>query len=78
MIKKIFFTLFATLLLTINVYSAGSSDSNSSKNKTDFDKAVSHINLAKKYEKADKTKKANKKYEKALKLLFKVEYGETK
>ena len=71
MIKKIFLTIFLTLYLITNALSAGSSDSNSSKTKTDYDKAVSHINLAKKHEKNGKIKKANKKYEKALKLLIK-------
>ena len=69
MIKKIFFTFFLLLLLSVNSYSAGSSDN--SKSKTNYDKAVTHIKLAKKYEKKDKIKKANKSYEKALKLLIK-------
>jgi tetratricopeptide (TPR) repeat protein len=72
MIKKIFITLILTCFLTANVFSAGSSDSGgSSKTKTNYEKAVSHIKSAKKYEKKGKTKKANKKYEKALKLLTK-------
>ena len=72
MIKKIFITLILSFFLTANVFSAGSSDSGgSSKNKTNYEKAVSHIKSAKKYEKKGKTKKANKKYEKALKLLTK-------
>ena len=71
MIKKIFFTLILSCFLTANVFSAGSSDSGSSKTKTNYDKAVSHIKLAKKYEKKGKTEKANKRYEKALKLLTK-------
>lgn len=72
MIKKIFIALFLSLALTANAFSAGSSsDSNSSKTKSNYDKAVSHINLAKKDEKNEKPKKANKKYEKALKLLVK-------
>jgi len=72
MIKKIFIALFLSLALTANTFSAGSSsDSNSSKTKSHYDKAVSHINLAKKDEKNGKPKKANKKYEKALKLLVK-------
>ena len=71
MIKKIFFTLILSCFLTSNVFSAGSSDSGSSKTKTNYDKAVSHIKLAKKYEKKGKTEKANKRYEKALKLLTK-------
>ena len=71
MIKKILITLFLTFFLTANVFSAGSNDSDSSKTKTNYDKAVLQINLAKKYEKDGKTKKANKKYEKALELLVK-------
>ena len=71
MIKKILITLFLSFFLTANVFSAGSNDSDSSKTKTNYDKAVSQINLAKKYEKNGKTKKANKKYEKALELLIK-------
>ena len=69
MIKKIFFTFLLLLLLPVNSYSAGSSDN--SKTKTNYDKAVTHIKLAKKYEKKNKIKKANKSYEKALKLLIK-------
>ena len=69
MIKKIFFTFLLLLLLSVNSYSAGSSDN--SKTKTNYDKAVTHIKLAKKYEKKDKIKKANISYEKALKLLIK-------
>ena len=50
---------------------SGSSESGASKIRTDYDKAISHIKLAKKYEKKDKIKKANKRYQKALKLLIK-------
>tara|TARA_B100001093_G_scaffold391981_1_gene378477 strand:- start:8 stop:499 length:492 start_codon:yes stop_codon:yes gene_type:complete len=71
MIKKILITLFLSFFLTANVFSAGSNDSDTSKTKTNYDKAVLQINLAKKYEKDGKTKKANKKYEKALELLVK-------
>jgi tetratricopeptide (TPR) repeat protein len=71
MIKKLFITLLLFFFATTNVFSAGSSDSGSSKTKTNYDKAVAHINLAKKYEKKGNTDKANKKYEKALKLLVK-------
>ena len=72
-IKKIFFTLVITLFLSVSAFSAGSSggDSGSSKTKTDYDKAVIHIKSAKKFEKKGKNEKANKKYEKALKLLLK-------
>ena len=69
MIKKIFFTFLLLLVLSANSYSAGTSEN--SKTKTSYDKAVAHIKLAKKYEKKDKIKKANKRYEKALKLLIK-------
>ena len=69
MINKIFFTLLLLLALSVNSYSAGSNDN--SKTKTNYDKAVTHIKLAKKYEKKDKIKKASKRYEKALKLLIK-------
>ena len=68
MINKIFFTFLLLLVLSVNSYSAGSSDN--SKTKTSYDKAVTHIKSAKKYEKKDKIEKANKRYEKALKLLI--------
>ena len=71
MIKKIFFTLILSSFLTVGVLAAGSSDSGSSKVKTDYDKAVSFIDSAKKYEVSGKTDKANKSYKKALKLLTK-------
>ena len=71
MIKKILISLFLSFFITANVFSAGSSDSSSSKTKTDYDKAVSFINSAKKFEKKGKEKKANKNYEKAQKLLIK-------
>ena len=69
MIKKIFLSLLISTFLIVNTFAAGSSDSGS--NKTNYDKAVSHITMAKKYEKKDKNKKANDKYKKALKLLIK-------
>ena len=71
MMKKILITLFLTFFLTANVFSAGSNDSDSSKTKTNYDKAVSFVNSAKKFEKKGKEKKANKNYEKAQKLLIK-------
>ena len=71
MIKKYLFTsVFLSILLTFNAFSAGSSDSGSSKTKTQYDMAVSHINAAKKFEENDKLKKAKKRYEKAQKLLI--------
>ena len=64
-------SLFLSILLTFNVFAAGSSDSGSSKTKTQYDMAVSHINAAKKFEDNEKLKKAKKRYEKAQKLLIK-------
>ena len=54
-------------------YSAGSSSDggDSSKVKSNYDKAVTLIKAAKKYEKKGKTEKANKRYEKAQALLIK-------
>ncbi len=69
-IKKIFLTLILTTGLITNSYAAGSSDSGSSKTKTQYDMAVSHIVAAKKFEEKDKLKKAKKRYEKAQKLLL--------
>ena len=68
--KKLLASIFLSLLLTFNAFAAGSSDSGSSKTKTQYDMAVSHINAAKKFEKNDKLKKAKKRYEKAQKLLI--------
>ena len=71
MITKTIFTFFIFILFTVNAYSAGSSDDNSSKVKSNYDKAVTIIKSAKKYEKKGKIEKANKRYEKALTLLIK-------
>ena len=71
MIKKLFITSLLSFFLTTNVFSAGSTDSSSGKTKTNFDKAVSLISSAKKFEKKGKEKKAIKNYEKAQKLLIK-------
>ena len=70
MLKKYLITLF--LIFQISAYSnaAGTSDSGSSKVKSNYDKAVSIIKSAKKYEKKGKKEKANKRYEKAQKLLI--------
>ena len=70
MITKTIFTFFIFILFTVNSYSAGSSDDSSSKVKSNYDKAVTIIKSAKKYEKKGKTEKANKRYEKAQKLLI--------
>tara|TARA_Y100000741_G_C18107247_1_gene499346 strand:+ start:111 stop:602 length:492 start_codon:yes stop_codon:yes gene_type:complete len=71
MINKIFLISILSFFLTVNCFSAGSSSSDSSNNETNYDKAVSHVNSAKKYEKKGNNKKAKKSYEKALDLLVK-------
>ena len=58
-----------SIFLTSNSYAAGS-DSDSSKTETKYDKAVTHIKVAKNFEKKDKLEKAKKRYEKAQKLLL--------
>ena len=71
MIKKIFVILVLTLFTT-NSFSAGSSsDSTSTKLKSNYDKAVESIKFAKKYEAKGKHEKAKKRYAKAQKLLLK-------
>ena len=70
---KIFLTsLIITLLTTSQIFAAGSSDTGSSKTRTQYDMAVSHIKSAKELEKKGKVEKAKKKYEKAQKLLLKT------
>ena len=68
--KTLLTSIFLLILLTFNSFAAGSSDSGSSKTKTQYDMAVSHINAAKKFEEKNKLKKARKRYEKAQKLLI--------
>ena len=50
MTKNLIISLLVSLLLTTNSFSAGSNDTGSSKTKTQYDMAVSHINAAKKFE----------------------------
>ena len=74
--KNLLLTFILSFFLTTNGFSAGSSsagsgDNGSSKTRTQYDMAVSHINAAKKFEKNKKLKKAKKRYEKAQKLLIK-------
>jgi len=71
--KNFFITLIIYLFLTVNVFSAGSDGDGGgdSKVKSNYEKAVSHIKFAKKYEKKGKLDKAKKRYEKAQKLLIK-------
>ena len=75
MLKKISLILFL-LLFSTNAYSAGSESTSDSsdkvtKVKSDYEKAVSAIKYAKKFEEKGKVKKAKKRYEKAQKLLLK-------
>jgi tetratricopeptide (TPR) repeat protein len=70
MLKKLTITFSLIILFSINSQAAGTGDSGSSKVKSDYDKAVSLIKSAKKYEKKNKTEKANKRYEKALGFLI--------
>jgi tetratricopeptide (TPR) repeat protein len=69
MLKKYLIAFFLITLFSIGAHAAGTDDS-SSKIKSNYDKAVSLIKSAKKYEKKGKTEKANKRYEKAQKLLI--------
>ena len=69
MIKNLFISLFISTLVISSSYAAGSSDSGSSKTKTKYDMAVTHIKAAKNFEKKDKLDKAKKSYLKAQKLL---------
>ena len=71
MLKKYFITFCLLILFINNLQAAGTDDGSSSKVKSDYNKAVSLIKSAKKYEKKGKIEKANKRYEKALTLLIK-------
>ena len=73
MIKNFIFTTIISIFLVTSSYSAGSSSSSGDGGsmKSNYEKAVSYIKSAKKLEKKGKTEKANKKYEKAQKLLLK-------
>ena len=69
MIKNLLISLFISTFVVSISYAAGSSDSGSSKTKTKYDMAVTHIKAAKNFEKKDKLEKAKKSYLKAQKLL---------
>ena len=69
MIKKIFITLIFVFFAS-NAISAGT-ESTPKKVKSDYDKAVTHVKAAKKYEKKNKLEEAKKRYVKAQKLLLK-------
>ena len=70
MLKNLLITLFLIVQVSVNSNAAGTSDGSSSKVKSNYDKAVSIIKSAKKYEKKGKTEKAIKRYKKAQKLLI--------
>ena len=69
MIKNLLISLIISTLVISSSYAAGSSDSGSSKTKTKYDMAVTHIKAAKNFEKKNKLEKAKKSYLKAQKLL---------
>ena len=69
MIKKFLLISFLTTIFSISSHAAGT-DGGSTKVKSEYDQAVSLIKRAKKLEKKGKTEKANKRYEKAQKLLL--------
>ena len=70
MIKK-FLLIFIFIFGFANYsLSASSSSNGSSKIKSDYEKAVSLIKSAKKYDKKGKSDKAEKRYKKAFKLLL--------
>jgi len=73
MIKSSILYLIFTILLTANSFSAGSSSSggDGASMKSNYEKAVTHIKKAKKFEKKEKLEKATKEYAKAQKLLLK-------
>mgnify|MGYP001215088399 CR=1 FL=1 len=71
--KKITIFIFIFLLSIVNSYAAGSSGGNT---KSEYDQAVKLIKSAKKSEQKGKKDKAEKNFEKALKLL--VKYNQTK
>ena len=73
MIKNLLISLFISTFVVSSSYAAGSSDSGSSKTKTKYDMAVTHIKAAKNFEKKDKLEKAKKSYLKAQTLL--VQYN---
>ena len=70
--KKLIYTLLMIVAFTSNSFSAGSSsDSSSTAKVSDYSKAINLVKAAKKYEKKGQTKKAQKSYAKAQKLLLK-------
>ena len=70
MIKKFILIFIIVFGFSNYSFSAGSSDNGSSKTKSNYEKAVTLIKSAKKYDKKGKFDKAEKRYKKALKLLI--------
>ena len=69
MIKNLLISLIISTLVISSSYAAGSSDSGSSKTKTKYDMAVTHIKAAKNFEKKDKLEKAKKKLFESAKII---------
>ena len=70
---KNFLLVFFLLIININFsFSASTSSNENSNQKTNYEKAVSLIKAAKKYEKKGKVEKAEKRYQRAQKLLIKA------
>ena len=70
---KNFLLVFFLLIININFsFSASTSSNENSNQKSNYEKAVSLIKAAKKYEKKGKVEKAEKRYQKAQKLLIKA------
>ena len=70
MIRKFILIFIFIFSFTNYSLSAGSSDNSSSKTKSNYEKAVTLIKSAKKYDKKGKSEKAEKRYKKAFKLLL--------
>ena len=70
MIKKFILIFIIVFGFSNYSFSAGSSDNGSSKTKSNYEKAVTLIKAAKKYDKKGKSDKAEKRYKKAFKLLL--------
>ena len=70
MIKKFILICFFVFSFANYSLSAGSSDNSSSKTKSNYEKAVTLIKSAKKYDRKGKSDKAEKRYKKAFKLLL--------
>ena len=73
-IKKIIILTISIILLSNNLFAAGTDNNSGSKIKklTSYDSAVKRIKKAKKYDQKGKDKKAKKYYEDALKYLYKA------